>query len=165
MKSIETELIVDLRSGVLTSDEFFARFPSKIDSKYLTNELEAALMNHDSDVVEDLFFLGFKFSLFTSQHIKLLCLLLNQGWHRSHEDVASILQTLKSPESVDALFTAVNTRYDYLFYDDSTALAVKCVWALSGIDTEESRNKIEFIANHDTRDEVKQLAISKLLKH
>ncbi|QDV17145.1 hypothetical protein Pan153_17800 [Gimesia panareensis] len=165
MKPKETELIIGLRSGVLSRDDFSACFPSQIDSTYFKHELESALKNRDPDVVEDLLFLGFEFSLFTLQHTKLLCSLLNQGWHRSHEDVASILQTLKSPESVDALFTAVNTRYDYLSYDDSTALAVKCVWALSGTDTEEARNKIEFIAEHDPRDFVKQLAISKLLKH
>jgi hypothetical protein len=72
------------------------------------------------------------------------------------------LQELQASESVSSLYRAATVRYDYLKYNDSTALAIKCVWALSKIGTDIARKKLEYIAETDERDEVRIAAHERL---
>jgi len=67
-------------------------------------------------------------------------------WHCRHEDVARMLQKLREPCSVDALFEAATSRHDYLDYDECFCLARKCTWALADIGTPEARARLEKLA-------------------
>jgi hypothetical protein len=69
--------------------------------------------------------------------------LLAAPWHTRHEDVASTLQSIRDPRSVDALYRAALVKLPYLEYNDSEALARKCTWALADIGTPEARARLE----------------------
>lgn len=68
--------------------------------------------------------------------------LLSLDWHYQHENIALILQGLKSPMSVNVLFATATKRFEYLSYDDSFALARKCTWALADIGTAKAKDKL-----------------------
>ena len=70
-------------------------------------------------------------------------------WHTQHENIASILQELKAPESVDCLYQAAVVDLDYLDYDEAYALAVKCAWALGAIRTEQAKEKLHMLAKSE----------------
>jgi len=64
----------------------------------------------------------------------------------AHEDIASLLQGIRSPGSIDELYKTALTRFDYLDYDDSYSLARKCIHALGDINTAESKEKLAMLA-------------------
>lgn len=72
--------------------------------------------------------------------------LLRARWHTRHEDTARWLQQLRDPRAVDALFETAFSKFPYLEYDNSYALARKCTWALADIGTPEARAKLEELA-------------------
>jgi len=71
---------------------------------------------------------------------------LTMPWHTRHEDLAHALQTMKSPASVEALFMAATTQYEYLSYDEFFGLARKCTWALADIGTPEAQERLAQLA-------------------
>lgn len=56
------------------------------------------------------------------------------------------------------------TKFDYLDFDEAYALAVKCIWALGDINSEDSRRKLELLTefqNEIIRDNaIKQLRLN-----
>jgi len=91
----------------------------------------------------------------------ILCSLLNSDAHEGHEELANTLQNLRDPRSVDCLFDCAQRRLPYLDYDDSSALARRCVWALHDIGTQEAVAKLEALAN-DPRREVSEEVVARL---
>ena len=73
-------------------------------------------------------------------------LLLN--WHTRHEDLASALQKLRSPSSIEALTIAATTAHPYLDYDEFFGLARKCTWALADIGTPQARESLHLLATN-----------------
>ncbi len=92
----------------------------------------------------------------------VLCSLLIRDDHEGHEDLADTLQDLRDPKSVECLFDRAQRRLPYLDYNDSSALARRCVWALHDIGTEEAVSKLEALAK-DPREEVSNEAADRLL--
>ncbi len=91
-------------------------------------------------------------------------------WHKQHENLAMILQNIKSPTSVESLYCTVYKRYSYLAYDENYALAVKCIWALGMIKDEYAIEKLKQIAvSADNRiikeNAIKQLELIKNVEH
>lgn len=72
--------------------------------------------------------------------------LLDQDWHTSEEDIVGILEQIKDPKSVDKLYKIAVNIPDY---DDMRALAKKCIWALSAINTSESIEKLKLLQAFD----------------
>ena len=72
--------------------------------------------------------------------------LLPLDWHYQHENIALALQRLADSSSVDSLYLAAQSRHAYLDYDQAYALAVKCIWALGAIGTDEAREKLQRLA-------------------
>jgi hypothetical protein len=83
--------------------------------------LENAYKNKDAVVVE----YGKSIRLFddelisTDKYVEVLRKLLNENWHYRHEDIASILQGIKSPKSIEALYTAALSKFEHLNQDES----------------------------------------------
>lgn len=75
----------------------------------------------------------------------VLCLLLGRDDHKGHEDIADTLQNLRDPRSVECLYERATRPLAYLTYNDSTALARKCVWALHDIGTSEAIAKLTLL--------------------
>jgi hypothetical protein len=81
-----------------------------------------------------------------------ICALLERNDHETHEDLAATLQDLRDPSSVDCLYNCATRRLPYLDYNDSAALARKCVWALHDIGTPEAVARLQLLADDDRRD-------------
>lgn len=76
----------------------------------------------------------------------LLADALGMDWHTRHEDIVGALQTMKDPETVDALYAAATVTYPYLDYDEFFGLARKCTWALADIGTESARAHLQTLS-------------------
>ena len=90
-----------------------------------------------------------------------LCSLLGADWHDEHEDIATALQDVRAPETVDCLYMAATRRLAYLEYNDSAALAVKCVWALHDIGTPEAVERLQLLKD-DEREMVRESVCKRL---
>lgn len=100
-----------------------------MDAKGLSNTL-AVICNDGADM----------------EYTDILLHLLDDKWHTSEEDIISILELIKDPKSVDKLYeTAINVPD----YDDMRALAKKCMWALSAINTSEAIWKLKLLQSSD----------------
>jgi hypothetical protein len=108
----------------------------------LTEAIEA----RDEDAFELALDGVFRDELVARALIDLLVQALALPWHHSHEDLLSVLQDLKDPRSVDAVFEAAQVQHEYLDYDEFFGLARKCTWALADIGTPEARGRLEQLA-------------------
>lgn len=79
-------------------------------------------------------------------YTSILLQLLDEKWHKSEEDIISVLEIIRDPGSVDKLFEAALNVPDY---DDMRAIAKKCMWALSAINTPESIQKLKLLEKVD----------------
>lgn len=113
-------------------------------------KLYIAIEAKDAEQVEDALYENFS-SGFTSEYVPALIELLGKPWHYRHEDVVSILQGLKDPRSVDALYNEAHSEYEYLNYDDCYGLARKCTWALADIGTPEAKTKLQQLAQENNQ--------------
>ncbi|MBN8851224.1 MAG: hypothetical protein BGO55_10025 [Sphingobacteriales bacterium 50-39] len=149
----EKQLITDFVSGKITSDVFLSRYPIDFDNNhsYILLTLQNAYELRNAEEVD----LGLSLLFFdkefrnSKKYVEILCELLSASWHYRHEDIVTLLQGLKAPESVDALYEAALSRFDYLDYDDTYALARKCIHALGDIKTEYSKEKLRLLATSD----------------
>lgn len=153
MTPTEKELIKDLVHGNITQESFLQQFPVNLknDKNYILFALQKAYADMNAEDVEyslSLLLLNEEYSQ-TDKYVDILSALLNEKWHYKHEDIAVLLQGLKSPRSVDALYNAAVSKFEYLNYDDSYALARKCIHALGDINTEHSREKLKLLTTSD----------------
>lgn len=79
--------------------------------------------------------------------LPLLALLAMEGHYR-HEDITSILQRIKDSRAVGELYDAALIYHSYLAYDDTSALARKCTWALADIGNEAAYRKLQLLASN-----------------
>lgn len=163
MTNTEIEVVKKLMRKSITKTEFLRDFTVDVtqNPSYVLMLLEEAYNRKIASEVEYSLFIGFSFNLFSEDYVGIICKLLESHWHFQHENIAMILQKLKSPASIDYLYKAALTQLDYLDFDEAYALAVKCIWALGDINTEDSRKKLKVITeseNEIIRDNaVKQL--------
>jgi hypothetical protein len=144
------ELVVALALGRVSTDEFVARFgiDPRTDRTYVARSLDAASHDRSADDLAVLLILVAHFGLSKTWAAVLASLLL-ADWHESHEDLANALQDLRDPTTVNALFDAAVRTYAYLDYDESRALAVKCIWALHDIGTNTARTRLESLSRSE----------------
>lgn len=76
----------------------------------------------------------------------ILLQLLDEKWHTSEEDIISVLELIKDPKSVDKLYEVA---LDVPDYDDMRAIAKKCMWVLSAINTSDAVQKLKMLAKSD----------------
>jgi len=81
-----------------------------------------------------------------SDYTDILLQLLDEKWHIEEEDIVSILEIIKDPKSVDKLYEVA---LDVPDYDEMCALAKKCMWALSAINTPEAIQKLKLLEKVD----------------
>lgn len=81
-----------------------------------------------------------------SDYTDILLHLLDEKWHMYEEDIVSILELIKDAKSVDKLYEVAINIPDY---DEMRALAKKCMWALSAINTPEAIQKLELLQSYD----------------
>ncbi|CAI1873407.1 Uncharacterised protein [Serratia fonticola] len=165
MNEINTMLLEGFYSQKIPMDEVKERFSLEGTSQYefIHDLLIEARDNKDPDLLEDGITLIFIFKEM-KYPVKELNELLLEPWHYRHEDIASLLQDAKSPTSIDALNKAVMTKFDYLDFDDSYALVVKCIWALGEIGTPVAMDKMTKLSKSDNKI-IRDNAINQLKRH
>jgi len=130
------------------------------ESDFIQREIVGASDRKSADVLEAVLILAFHFGASADLAV-ILCRLLVEDWHRSHENIALLLQQLRDPETVDCLYRCAQMQLDYLAFDDNYALAVKCVWALHDIGTPEAIGKLLLLVE-DERQAVRDNARARL---
>ncbi len=147
MTQVERDLIMGLTTGSMTKDEFLQSFPVDLQDRpdYPLHALEQAARTRNADDVEYALLLGYALG-FSAGYAPALRLLLKEDWHHKHEDMVSILSHLADPESVTVLYETALAEFDYLAYDESRALAVKCIWALGKLGGPDAVKKLLLLA-------------------
>lgn len=130
----------------ITAAEFCARWPVEPAgiAALAGPILDDALVEQDPTGV----FWGFGLATYcgtAAQHLPTLLAIAPQGWHHSHEDVVFFMADLRRPECLPVFTTLVNARFEYLAYDDNRALAVKCIWGMGKLGTEEAVRELEAV--------------------
>ena len=150
MTPAQRKLISRYRSGNLSDEEFVAAFgvDPRQDRDFVPSQLRNAIASQVPRDLRYAMYLAFLFDLSRSW-APLLAQLLEEEWHTSHEDLASALQDIRDPSTVEALFCTARKRLRYLAYDDAFALAVKCIWALHDIGTDAAIQKLELLTSSE----------------
>ena len=134
------------RRATLSHDEFLRAF-GVADGVVLGLELLGdAVARRDRVDVEYALIVGFTFG-FSDDHLQLLLALAYADWHVRHEDVASALDQLRDPSSIDALVHLAEWVPSYLEYDDARALATKAIWALGNLRTDAAITALEHLVD------------------
>ncbi|MDC0762142.1 hypothetical protein POF51_15660 [Brevibacillus sp. AG] len=153
-------LIKKLIGGEITGLEFLDLFMGNIElTSYFDKLLEVICREKNKDDLGLLFYIGFTFDLFDERHLEMLNQLITEAWHKAHEDIAGLLQYFQSNSSVESLYKAALTKFEYLHY--TNALAVKCIWALGDMNTPESKEKLELLSKSKEK-EIKKNALHQL---
>lgn len=95
--------------------------------------LNLLLMISDADGLDD-------------QYTKIFCQLLNEKWHRQHEEIIVLLEQMKDESSVQTVY---QTALDIPDWDDARGLAKKCIYTLAAINTESAKTYLEKLTMHD----------------
>jgi len=152
MTKEERELLRKLTIRDVTPEIFTKNFTVDITKNpgYIRELLEVAYFQKEAYDVEYLLIAMFYFHLFyIEEFIEILCKLMKESWHFQHENIASIFQDMKSPKTIDCLYVAALTQFEYLEFDEAFALAVKCIWALGDINTPESKDKLRLLSQSE----------------
>jgi len=110
--------------------------------------LKYALKNEVKDLVEVCIYLGAKLNE-NYECIETLNELMISDFHIKHEDVALLLTKYGNDSSVPYLQKAAMIQFEYLDFDDSFALGVKCVRAISAIGGESARSSLTQLAKSE----------------
>ncbi len=111
--------------------------------------LETAYEEKNSSDVEGVMFIGFVLDAYNHEYIDILCKLSLADWHIKHEDIASLFQMLRAPETVEHVYQLALSRFPCDYYYFYQTLPIKCTWALRDIGTPEAVEKLRLLAQHD----------------
>lgn len=157
----ELRLIIEkFICGEITDIEFLDLFNEDMDmDDHFDRLLKVIYREKNKNDLGLIFYVGFTFDLFKERHLEMLNQLITESWHKAHEDIAGMLQYFKSNSSVESLYKAAITKFEYLH--NTNALAVKCIWALGDINTLDSKEKLELLTKSKEK-EIKKNALYQL---
>ena len=139
MKSID-KIVSSIKSSGVPIVDWIERLP-KLTHRYSDQLLvEIAKLNvvQDPWLLECLLLIASRDGL-TKSYTRILCDLLKYDWHESHEDIVMMLEEIRDPSCINALYETALTIPNY---DDGRGLARKCIWALGAINTELAVEKL-----------------------
>ena len=153
MREEDRKLVEDLFFSKIRPDQLTANISLKFssDEDLVQSLLGEALREKDCELVEESLGVGFTYFGFGADIVPVLNDLLNETWHISHEDIASLLQEFRDPSSVEVLFETTQKEFDYLAHDDAFALGVKCMWALGDINNRQSKQKLKALSQSENQ--------------
>jgi hypothetical protein len=117
--------------------EYFRNFPSKkkLYTHELLSKLEEALSSKDAVLMEHLIVIIF-YDGADESFSKILCKLLSEDWHNTHEDIISILEEIRDAGTVECIYKATFREAEAESSEDEPCpLIVKCLRALYAIHT------------------------------
>ena len=100
---------------------------------FLYTGLKTTLIDRSDELLDDYLTLIFLYNVPYDSCIQFLNEMLVSNWHHQHENIALLLEQACDHSSIEYLYDAARTQYEYLEYDENYALAVKCIWALGKI--------------------------------
>lgn len=138
--------------------------------------LRDAVERKDADDFELALIVCSRFDAFDESLLPLLVDQALAGWHRRHEEVASLLGKYRSPLAVDALYQLTRWIPDYLDYDDARALAQKAIRALGRVPGPEAEQALTRIVedmdreiglsdDDEAAEDLRDLAADQLRRH
>ncbi len=150
MTTEQKNIITELYFSKISKEEFLKQYPVDFtkDKKHILLSVKEAYHNKNANELDlALTLIIFDTTIADSdEFVELLCLLLPERCHPQHENIVTMLQNIKSPKSIDALYDTALTVFDSVTYMDTYALARKCIHALGDINTEESKAKLKLLA-------------------
>ncbi|MEU7390106.1 hypothetical protein [Streptomyces tanashiensis] len=145
-----------------TLDEVLAHFGESDGGALALRLLRDSMERRDADDVEMALIVHGAADASAEEFLEPLIELFPAEWHREHEDIVSMLGTLRSPKTVPTLAKATHWVPEHLAWDENRALAVKAIWALGGTPGAQARAALVGLRdaeNEIIRDNaVKQLA-------
>ena len=132
-----------------------------MDDDDITRELEAALAARDAAALRRLLSIAGAFG-WSVAWAPVFAKLIVEPWHAQQEELASALQDLRDPASIDALFAVAHDAAPYSDVDDGRALARKCVWALHDIGTPAAQAQLARLTTDAGDAETRRHATKKL---
>jgi len=142
------EMILSLMKETISISDFYVLYEKSFGKLDICYELEAGLKAKDSEAIDLFLYLGALLH-YEYKCISVLNRLIIEKWHEKHEDLARLLGDFKSETSVDFLFEAAQTNFDYLDYDDDYVFADKCIRAIAKINTHESVIRLKQLSLSD----------------
>jgi hypothetical protein len=130
----------------ISKEDFLRQFPTAVEHGKLSQQLlEQAYNGRNSDELECALLVRFSFG-FGLEHATILCQLVDEDWHQSHEDAVWALDQLRTPMAIEPFFRATQWVPGYLDYDEARALAVKAIWGLGNRPGSDAKAKLEVLA-------------------
>lgn len=149
----EKQLILGLTLKKISKEEFIKSYDHDLSQEgdYILSLLHNAYEQQKAEDIEyGLMLLPLDDFWKSNKYVSILNKLLVVSWHFNHEDIAALLQGIKSAESVNALYEGAMKNYDYLDYDETYQLARKCIKALADIGNSVAVDKLNLLAESDT---------------
>jgi hypothetical protein len=146
MLEADKQLLTDFLFRRISRADLLKKYSRDLekDDNYIYDSFFGATETKNNDELElSLLMLLFNVRVtLEPRFIDLLCRLLGEEWHHKHEDIVFILQGIKSPQTVDALYSAIFKRLAYLQYDTTYSLARNIMHALSDIGSPMAKKKL-----------------------
>ncbi len=118
-------------------------------SEEIEELLEVSFVEKCGEKTEIAIYLVFKYEMLPEDYIDILHRLLLSDWHEQHENIAMLLQDAKNASSVEYLYQTIGLNLDYLEFDETYALEVKCLWALGDIGNDEAKEKLRSLLENN----------------
>ncbi|MDE9483990.1 HEAT repeat domain-containing protein [Xenorhabdus bovienii] len=157
------ELIESFMSISVDKEIFIKKYIDCFGKINICYDLELSISKKDADAIDLFLYFGAVID-YDYSCISILNELILTQWHYKHEDLAIMLKHYKHPSSVDALYQVSNFELEYLDFDDSYALAVKCIWGLGDIGTPKAFEKLKILSESDNQI-IRDNAINQLKRH
>jgi hypothetical protein len=146
MTDRDKQLLAEFDYNIVSTETFLKRFSVDItrDSEFVKAELRTAIDSSDPDEIQMTLALVW-LSGDISKYIDFLNELLLNRNHRSHQQVARVLQDNPSPTTVPFVRKVLESNFDYLEYtcSDTDAIAKWFSWLLYSIGTTEAIDLIK----------------------
>jgi hypothetical protein len=139
MTDYEKEIIKNIALGKISQADGLKELrltESKIKDFTLAS-LNIGYETHDSDAIAWTLYFG-SGTMSSEEFVHIFCKLIVEDWHVSHENIALLLQEIKSPNSIECIRDAIFVADKFDYYDNGAAFIRKCCFALGDINTERS---------------------------
>ena len=153
-------LALTLMKKEINTDEFMKKYNLSYGVLNICGDLQEACDRRDAEAVDIFLYLGSALS-YDYHCIEVLNNLLVQPWHEKHEEIVRILGLYRHETSVDYLYKAAISEFDYLEYDEDYVFADKCIRLLAKIKSVNSVSKLE-ILSENTNEFISKSAIKQL---
>jgi len=161
------ELINKVMSHIIDRDKFISVCKDEISNNQFNGLMEMVLDIDDSDLVSNVFLIGFSIDGFNETNREIILKLLTLNYHKNHEDIAGLFQRnyCNDEDNIPILLNAIHTIPDYLSPDDFKYPYIrKLIYAIGAQPEPYNFDALEKLANETNDEEIKKLALHQIEK-